>query len=75
MSLAYMGESFGNMMGQVGEHPEWCFLQAILISYFSLAALLWAFLIAYTLHQAFLNNLQAFNAVNVQQFHKKYLGA
>eukprot|EP00457_Paulinella_chromatophora_P006714 gb/GEZN01006733.1/.p1 GENE.gb/GEZN01006733.1/~~gb/GEZN01006733.1/.p1 ORF type:complete len:330 (-),score=36.45 gb/GEZN01006733.1/:576-1565(-) len=62
VSVADMGTALGNFLGDAGGNADtWmsagtglCLFQAMVLSFFNLASMLWSVSIAFTLHQAFL---------------------
>lgn len=80
MSLSDIMFSVGNFLGDAGgdskisgsANASLCQFQAILISYFGLTSLFWAFSIAFTLHKAFLQESEAFGPTQIHEHTMKY---
>lgn len=68
----FLGDAGGNSETHVGASPGLCTFQAVLISYFGLASMLWSAAIAFTLHKAFLNEDEGFRSPSVNEKWKYY---
>lgn len=69
----FLGDAGGNADTHLGASSGLCYLQALLISYFGLASLLWSVSIAFTLHQAFLLEKEEYSPQNVSNFRHRYM--
>lgn len=74
MSIATLFLSCSAIIGET-QNPAWCKVQAVLMSYFELAALCWAGLIAFVLHMAFLLGKETFKVSHVPMYHGHFLAA
>jgi len=68
----FLGDAGGNPDTHVGASTGLCTFQALLISYFGLASMLWSCSIAFTLHMAFLRGDEHFHPPVVETKMKYY---
>lgn len=72
MAIATFFLSIAAIIGNNHSHTI-CVVQAIIMSYFETSALIWAFLIAFVLHQAFLNLKETFQARMIDTYRNHFL--
>lgn len=63
----FLGDAGGNSETHIGASQGLCTFQAVLISYFGLASMLWSAAIAFTLHKAFLQGDEGFRSPSVNE--------
>eukprot|EP00457_Paulinella_chromatophora_P007114 gb/GEZN01007134.1/.p1 GENE.gb/GEZN01007134.1/~~gb/GEZN01007134.1/.p1 ORF type:complete len:388 (+),score=69.85 gb/GEZN01007134.1/:128-1291(+) len=70
----FLGDAGGNQDTHVGASNALCTVQAVLISFFGLASMLWSASIAFTLHMAFLRGDIRFRSPSIEPKWKFYHG-
>lgn len=72
MAVCDVFSGIARMMGDSTGNPNTCRFQSVLMSFFESASVLWSFLIAFTLHMAFLNEKDSFSSQKIGQQMWKY---